>query len=53
MQDWLRVVLIVTGIIPFAVGIAYALRIEQVAGYYQCARCGHRYIPKVFCGPCM
>lgn len=45
MEDWLRVVLIVAGIIPFAVGMAYGLRIEQVAGYYQCAKCGHRYVP--------
>lgn len=45
MADWLRIVLIVAGIIPFAIGIAYALRIEQVAGYYECAKCGHRYVP--------
>lgn len=23
----------------------FAIRIEQVAGYYQCTECGHRYIP--------
>lgn len=45
MADWLRVVLIVIGIVPFAIGIAYALRIEQVAGYYKCAKCGHAYVP--------
>ena len=45
MADWLRVVLIVVGLIPFAIGIAYAIRIEQTAGYYKCAKCGHRYVP--------
>lgn len=45
MADWLRVVLIVIGFIPFAIGIAYAIRIEQMAGYYECAKCGHRYVP--------
>ena len=45
MADWLRIVLIVTGGIPFAIGIAYAIRIEQTAGYYECAKCGHRYVP--------
>ena len=45
MADWLRIVLIVAGIIPFAIGVAYAIRIEQVAGYYECAKCGHRYVP--------
>ena len=45
MPDWLRIVLIIAGIVPFAIGTAYAIRIEQVAGYYQCAKCGHRYVP--------
>ena len=41
---WLRIVLIVIGIIPFAIGIAYAIWIEQTAGYYKCAKCGYRYV---------
>lgn len=45
MADWLRIILIVIGIIPFSIGIAYAIRIEQTAGYYECQKCGHRYIP--------
>ena len=45
MADWLRVVLIIGGIVPFAIGMVYALKIEQVAGYYECAECGHRYVP--------
>jgi len=46
LENWLRVVLIVTGFIVFLIGIAYALRIEQTAGYYECAKCGHRYVPE-------
>ena len=45
MQDWLRVTLIIIGIIPFAIGISYAIRIEQIAGYYECPNCNHKYIP--------
>lgn len=45
MADWLRVLLIIFGIIAFAVGIAYAIKIEQVAGYYECGKCRHRYVP--------
>ena len=45
MTDWLRVLLIAAGIVPFAVGIAFAIRIEQVAGYYECAHCRHKYVP--------
>ena len=45
MQDWLRVVLIVLGFIPFLVGIFFAIKIEQVAGYYECKECGHKHVP--------
>lgn len=45
MQDWLRVLLITIGIIPFAIGISYAIRIEQIAGYYECKNCHYKYVP--------
>lgn len=45
MEDWIRIVLIVFGIIPFALGISYAIRIEQIAGYYECSNCNYKYIP--------
>ncbi len=45
MADWVRMALIVLGLIPFGVGVGYAVRIEQLAGYYVCAKCGHRYVP--------
>lgn len=45
MVDWLRIVLIVMGVVPFVIGIGYAVKIEQTAGYYECAECGHKYVP--------
>jgi len=45
MESWLRVVLIITGFIIFMIGIIFALRIEQTAGYYKCRKCGHKYVP--------
>ena len=45
MQDLIRIALIVFGFLVFIVGVAYAIRIEQVAGYYECKKCGHKYIP--------
>ncbi len=45
MADWARVALIAAGLIPFAVCMGFAVRIEQKAGYYECAGCGHRYVP--------
>ena len=45
MPDWLRICLIIVGFVPCIIGIMYALKIEQTAGYYECAECGHRYVP--------
>lgn len=45
METWLRVVLMVLGFVLFLAGCFYALRIEQVVGYYVCEACGHRYVP--------
>ena len=45
MKDWLRIVLCFSGFIPGVAGFGFALRIEQVAGYYECRHCKHRYVP--------
>ncbi len=45
MEAWLKAFLIVLGFILFLAGCFYALRLEQVAGYYECRKCGHKYVP--------
>ena len=45
METWLKISLIIFGFILFLAGCFYALRIEQVAGYYECKHCKHRYVP--------
>ncbi|MBP3938929.1 MAG: helix-turn-helix transcriptional regulator [Clostridia bacterium] len=45
MQNWIRILLIVVGMVLFAVGIGYCLKIEQTAGYYECSECGNKYVP--------
>ena len=40
-----RVGLIAGGFVIGLVGLFFALRIEQTAGYYECAKCHHRYVP--------
>ena len=45
IKDIYRLLLIVVGFIPFIIGIAYCLRIEQTAGYYECRKCHHKYVP--------
>lgn len=40
-----RVTLIAVGALIFLVGVANAIKIEQVAGYYECRECNYKYIP--------
>lgn len=45
MKDWLRIALGGMGFI-FLLVIAFCmLKIEQVAGYYECKHCHHKYVP--------
>lgn len=44
-QDWVRCLIVFSGFIPCFVGVMFAMKIEQVAGYYECRKCGHRYVP--------
>ena len=45
MEDWQRVVIILLGVIPAIFGLCIAIRIEQIAGYYECKHCKNRYVP--------
>ena len=48
MQFIYHILLIIIGIVPFIIGCTYCLRIEQTAGYYECSKCHHKYIPTYF-----
>ena len=41
----LAVAMFIVGFIIFMVAAFFALKIEQIAGYYQCAKCGHKHVP--------
>ena len=45
IEDWLRILLIVIGMVPTIIACPFMIKIEQTAGYYKCEKCGHRYIP--------
>ena len=45
METWIRILLIGFGLIIFFIGMHNSLRIEQTAGYYECAKCHHKYVP--------
>lgn len=42
---WTMITLISIGTVVFFTSCFFSLRIEQKAGYYECAECGHRYVP--------
>ncbi|MBR1413129.1 MAG: helix-turn-helix domain-containing protein [Bacilli bacterium] len=45
MKQWIRIIIIIAGILQFIIGMFYGLRIEQIAGYYECNNCHHKYVP--------
>lgn len=45
MEEWLRIVLVLIGLVPLLVATPFMIKIEQTAGYYECAHCHHRYVP--------
>ena len=45
MESWLCISLVVIGSIIFAFGMGNAIKIEQIAGYYECPNCKYKYIP--------
>lgn len=45
LEDWLRIVLILVGLVPLLVAMPFLIKIEQTAGYYECKACGHKYVP--------
>ena len=46
MEEWLGTVIALASLVPLLIATPFALKIEQKAGYYECAKCGHRHIPK-------
>lgn len=45
MEEWVRPIVVFSGFIPAFIGFFFAIRIEQVAGYYECKLCKHKYVP--------
>ena len=45
MENWFRITLIVFAFVVSITGLMFALKIEQTAGYYECGKCHHKYVP--------
>ncbi len=46
MEEWKAGLLVGLSLIPLLIAIPFAIKIEQKAGYYECRRCGHIYVPE-------
>lgn len=45
MSEAAATVMVIASLIPLLIATPFAIKIEQKAGYYECAKCGHRYVP--------
>lgn len=45
MEEWIASVIVCSCILPLFIAAPFMIKIEQTAGYYECAECDHRYIP--------
>lgn len=46
METWTRVLLIAVAVITFAIGFIVTCMLDAGAGAFECAECGHRFVPE-------
>lgn len=46
MKESTQVILVLVSLLPLLIAMPFMIRIEQTAGYYQCAKCGHKHVPQ-------
>ena len=44
MEEWLSILLSIVAVIIILIYAFVAIKIEQVAGYYECRKCNHKYV---------
>ena len=45
MKESTETIITLASLIPLLIATPFMLKIEQTAGYYECAKCGHRHVP--------
>ena len=46
IEETIASIIVGTSIIPLLIAAPFAIKIEQTAGYYECKKCHHKYVPK-------
>lgn len=46
MEEWKAGLLVGLSLLPLLIATPFAIKIEQKARYYECSKCGHRYLPR-------
>lgn len=46
MEEWKAGLFVGLSLIPLLIAAPFAIRIEQKAGFYECQKCGHKYVPQ-------
>lgn len=41
------IILVIVAITVFIIGLFFAMKLEREAGYYECGKCHHKYIPNI------
>lgn len=45
IKEWIRLAIIMPNFIIFIIAVYFMLKIEQLAGYYECKKCKQKYVP--------
>ena len=45
IEEWVGLIIALSSVVPLLIALPFLIRIEQVAGYYECSACGHKYVP--------
>ena len=46
VNDWIKILIIIISTVMLFAVCLILVQIEQVAGYYECKKCGHKYVPE-------
>lgn len=45
LQEWLRLLIIIPSTVLVMISSLFLLKMEQMAGYYKCSKCGYTHVP--------